>query len=233
MTKTKFVFRSTTPETAVQGSGQRVEQKRDLSGFERLEVHGPFDVELAPGAAGPARLEGDDNVLPLARLEMAGSLLTVRLATDDGGSLSVATEQPISLRLPVKDLGRVQVHSTSRVRSTKPLRAPSLELETHGSAVVDLELDTDELRQEAKGNAEVTLRGRTGTHRVRASGSSEVHAFELAAEVCEARASGSATVEVQAHGQLDARASGKARIAYQGDPAISQTLSGKGQIERG
>jgi hypothetical protein len=156
----------------------------------------------------------------------------VSLAADGGASLSVETERPLSLRLPVRDLTRVQTHSIARVRSAEALRCPRLELEAHGSSEIDLEVEVQELEQEVKGNAATTLRGRASTHRVRASGSAEVHAFELAAESCEVRASGSSEVEVKASRQLGAHASGKARIAHRGDAAVTQSLSGKGRLER-
>lgn len=229
---TKYVFRSTTPGTAVQGSGRRIHQTRELSAFDRLEVHGPFEVELAPGATGPARLEGDDNLLALTRLDVDGGLLTVRLAAEDGGSLAVEAEQPLSLHLPVRDLGRIQAHATTRVRAAKALQARSLELECHGSAQLELQVEADELTQDVKGNAATTLTGRARSHVVRASGSAEVHAFDLAAEACEVKASGSAEVEVTARQRLQARASGKAHIAYRGDAAVDPETSGKGQVEK-
>jgi hypothetical protein len=228
----KFVFRSTTSGAEVVGSGHRVTETRELAPFERLEVHGPFDVEIVPGGSGPAELEGDDNLLPLARTDIDGMLLNVRLAADGGGSLSVETERPLSLRLPVRELSRIQTHSIARVRAAETLRSPRFAVEAHGSSQIELPVETDDLEQEVQGNAATTLSGHAGKHGVRASGSAEVHAFELDAEACDVRASGSSEVEVQASQRLGAHASGKARIAYRGDAAVTQSLSGKGRLER-
>jgi hypothetical protein len=134
--------------------------------------------------------------------------------------------------LPVKNLARIQAHSTTHVRTAKPLHARFLELECHGSAKVDLQVESEELVQEVKGNATVTLAGRAKNHVVRASGSAEVHAFELEADDCEAKASGSAEIEVAVRHGLQARASGNARIAHRGEAEVSPSLSGKGRVER-
>jgi hypothetical protein len=232
MADAKFVVRSTSIGPKVRGSGHRVEETRELPAFDRLEVHGPFSVELRPGSSGPARLEGDDNLLPLVHLEAEGGLLTVRLAPEGGEeSLTVESEKPITLALPVRDLSRIQAHSMTRVGSSAALRSPALELECHGSARVDLQVETEEVVEEAKGNAEVTLRGRTARHVARGSGSAEIHALDLVAATCEAKASGSAQVEVHATRELDARASGNARIVYRGGATVSESLSGRGRIE--
>ena len=232
MNHSKLVFRSTSVGPAIRGSGNRTQETRQLGAFDRLEVHGPFAVELLPGETGAARLEGDDNLLPLVKMDADGGLLTVRLQGEDGDGLSVTAEQPIALRLPVRNLSRIQAHSMADVRAAATLRGSSLELECHGSAKVDLPVEAQELVEEVKGNAAVNLSGRVARHVVQASGSSEVHALDLAADVCEVRASGSADVEVAASQKLQARASGKARIAYRGDATVSQSLSGNGRIER-
>lgn len=227
-----FVLRSTTP-AAVRGTGKRAAETRELASYQRIEIHGPFEVELVPGGAGPAELEGDDNVLPLVRTDVSRGQLIVRLAEAEGGSVNVHIEQSLSLRLHVGNLERIQTHGNARVRSAERVRATSLALDAHGSSTIELQVDCETLEQEVQGSGVTKLSGRAETHSVRASGSAQVHAFDLAAEVCMVRTSGSAQVEVHVTRQLDARASGSSRIAHRGNAALTESWTGKSVIERG
>ena len=227
-----FVLRSTTP-AAVRGTGKRAQETRELASYQRIEIHGPFEVELVPGGTGRAELEGDDNVLPLVRTDVSRGQLIVRLADEDGGSVTVHTEQGLSLRLHVGNLERLQTHGNVWVRSVGTIRVNSLGLEAHGASTIELPVDCEELEQEVQGSAVTRLSGRAETHSVRASGSAQVHAFDLAAEVCIVRTSGSSEVEVHVTRQLDARASGGSRIAHRGNAALTESWTGKSVIERG
>jgi hypothetical protein len=229
----KLVIRSTSVGKTVRGSGKRIQETRELEAFDRLEAHGPFEVEVVFGGAGPARLEGDDNLLPLAKTEVSRGLLTVHLAAESGGSLTVEAERPLTLHLPVESLQRVQTHASAQVRAAGTLRTSTLALEAHGSSAIDLAVECDELEQEVQGSATTKLRGRATRHHVRASGSARIHAFDLASEVCEVRSSGSAEVEVQASRQLQARTSGKSRVVHRGSAEPSRSSTGTSVVERG
>ena len=189
----------------LKGSGNVVRERRDLSGFDELEVGGAFLLEVTVGESFSVEVEGDDNLVPLIKTEVRGDALHVSI---DKGYRS-------------KDYLKVYVS------------APNLTgVDTSGAAQVNASgIKSTAFNIGSSGGSKVTVTGQTTDLRIETSGGAKVLANELAATNGTVDTSGGATAEVLVTGELKAHASGGSRIVYSGTPAnVTKNSSGGARI---
>jgi len=189
----------------LKGSGNVVRERRDLSGFDEIEVGGAFLVEVTVGESFSVEVEGDDNLVPLIKTEVRGDALHVS----------------IDKSYRSKDYLKVYVS------------APNLSgVDTSGAAQVNASgIKSKAFNIGASGGSKVTATGQTTDLRVETSGGARVLANELAATNGTVDTSGGATAEVFVTGEFKAQASGGSRIMYSGTPAnVTKNSSGGARI---
>ena len=71
---------------AVSGSGNVVEQSRNVGDFSSVHVASGIQVKIEPGRPGPIVLRGEDNILPLVKTDVEG---VIEKAMHEVGALVV------------------------------------------------------------------------------------------------------------------------------------------------
>src|SRR4028119_1305483 len=61
--------------SGVSGSGNIVSEKREINDFQAINVGGVFQVEITAQKDFSVEIEADDNVLPLIKTRVSGSVL--------------------------------------------------------------------------------------------------------------------------------------------------------------
>ena len=193
------------------GSGTLKEELRRLDDFRALEVAGSWriHVRLDPeiGVRPEVEVSGDDNIVPLVRTVVSGSVLKVD--TDHKGWL--APRLPLTLRVTVSDLARVA---------------------TSGSAdVIVGPVANDALAIVCSGSADVTASGRTDALTIDVSGSADVDAQDLVAGAAEIDISGSGEATVHVTTRLDVDITGSGKVYVHGRPGhVAQRITGSGKL---
>ena len=67
---------------AVKGSGNKIEQARDLPNFEKIVLTGAAKLEVQAGASQKVVIEADDNIVPLIETEVQGGVLREALGAE-------------------------------------------------------------------------------------------------------------------------------------------------------
>ncbi len=187
----KFTFRG------VQGSGNVIREKRDLKGFEKVNVGGGIRVEIVAGKEFGVEVEGDDNLLPLVTTDV------------DGDTLEIGRQS------------RYSASNALRVRVTAPNISA---IDTSGGASVTIsEIKNTDLNIESSGGSRVTATGTTTKLNVQVSGGSKVVANELAAGDVSVDGSGGSSADVLVGGELRSDISGGTRVTYSGAPTSDIT----------
>lgn len=189
------------------GSGNVVTEKRDLSGFNGVEVGGVFKVEIVAGKEYSVEVEADDNLVPLINTEV------------EGGVLRISTEKSISKQ------------SSLKIR----ISAPDIEtLDTSGVSGITLSgVKNSALSIQSSGASKINVEGATGALTVDVSGASVVDAAGLQAENAKVDASGASRITVNASNEIDADLSGASKVRYAGDPKnIIRNTSGASRVEQ-
>lgn len=190
------------------GSGDEIEDMRNVREFSRLNVHQGLEVVASVGLEHSVTVRGDDNLVPRVVTEVRN------------GTLDIDVLDWVSLA-PVAGL-------------VIEVTAPALEeIGASGGAQVMVDgIDADELRVQASGGARVALEGVVGELSAQASGGSGLRLGRLAAEFADLYASGGSTINVQVLEEVSIEGSGGATIRISGRPAVRrQILSGGSSVE--
>ncbi len=191
----------------VRGSGNRVTEKRDVSGFLAIEVSGAYEVEITAQKERSLEITGDDNILPLVTTEVRGNVLHI------SSTKSFSIDRPVTLKITVPDLEGISTSGASKIVA---------------SNIKNAELDID-----SSGASKISVTGETKRLKIGTSGASNIEAKDLHAEKVSVQSSGAGYVSVYAAEQLDASASGAARIDYYGNPAnVNPEASGAASVNK-
>lgn len=192
---------------AIQGSGVRAEETRDVVDFDAVEIRGSMDLVVAKGESWICRVSGDDNIVPLIRTRVIGG----RLVVDSEENYAAKERLRVDLQMPA--LTAAALHGSGEIRIPE-VTGESLDLTINGS-----------------GN--VTGQGTIGRLAATVNGSGDVRLRELQADRVTVTINGSGSAEVWAEEALKARINGSGQIRYAGAPGeLSTAINGSGSVDR-
>jgi hypothetical protein len=219
-----FSFVAACTFNLVKGSGNVVEELREVASFDSIEVGGSIDVHLTQGEAQPVMIKAEDNLLPLLVTRVKGSVLHV----ESSGSYS--TELGIDIFVTTPEIRSIIASGSSDVLSKGRIESEDLVIQTSGSSEVECAVVARSLNLRSDGSSNIVVSGTTDALKLSSSGSSAVNAFELLAVDAEVQTSGSSDALVNAK-NLEARASGSSDIRYRGLPEkLNTSDSGSASI---
>lgn len=201
----------------VKGDGDVVTESRNVGDYDEIEVSHIFKVTLVRGSEGTLTLEGEENLLDYVVTRVSGDRL--KITVEKGVQLEPSKRSDgILVRVPVKDLDRVEVSGAADLTSNETFDFPRMRLECSGAGEIRMAMRSEDIQISASGASDIRLKGRAERLEIEASGASNVRAFDLQAEEVDAGVSGASDVRVHATERLEANASGAGSIRYKGDP---------------
>ncbi len=190
----------------VTGSGKRVTQTRNVSGFDSIQAKSAIELEVTVGPQASASIEFDDNLIQAITTEVRGKTLLI----DSKGSWSAGKDPHVRITLP-------------------SLNA----LSNEGSGEVSITgLDGGDLALRLIGSADIHAKGHVASLGVLLNGSGDLHLYDLSADTVKVRLNGSGDVEVTANKTLEAAVYGSGDIDYRGNATVTQQVYGSGSIEK-
>ena len=192
---------------SIEGSGTLKSEKRDVSGFSKIDAGGAVNLEIATGKDFGVSLETDDNLLEYVKTEVNGD--TLKIYTDDG----ISTENGVKFKISMPEIK---------------------DLEVSGASTADVSnIKTDSLRLVASGASKVKIDGVVKNLETEASGASKIDAEGLKTENANVTASGASSSTVAPTNDLTANASGASSISYTGEPKnVVQNASGASSVKK-
>jgi len=189
----------------VRGSGVERTEARQLGEFSEVEISGKFDIVIRCGQSPGATVVTDDNLIPLIKTEVRGSVLHIYPEKD----VSPRTDLHIDVSTP--SLSRVMV-----------------------SGVVDLDIrkvQGERLSLGINGAATVVAEGEVRDAHFVISGAGRLASESLRCTDMHLVLSGAGKADVYASGDLDVTVSGAGSVHYTGSPRhISKHISGIGFV---
>lgn len=193
--------------SGVQGSGNAKSEKRNVSGFTKIEASGAVTLEIDAQKDFSVEIEADDNQLPLIKTEVVGD------------TLKISTENRTSSKTKIL------------VKITMP-ELTSLHISGASGAVVS-NVKTDSLKLEASGASKMKIDGKANDLESDASGASGIDAEGLTVNDAAVEASGASITTVSAANNLKADASGASTIFYTGEPKnVEPKSSGASSVKK-
>lgn len=200
-------FGNINSRNSIEGSGTLKSEKRNVSGFSKIDAGGAVNLEIVTGKGFDVSLETDDNLLEYVKTEVSGD--TLKIYSEDG----ISTEEGIKFKISMPEIKDLTVSgaSTADVSNVK----------------------TDSLSVNASGASKVKINGETKNLEAEATGASIIDAEGLRTENASVEASGASSSTVAAVNDLKANASGASSIQYAGEPKnIVQNASGASSIKK-
>ena len=190
----------------VTGSGKRVTQARNVSGFDSIQAKSAIELEITVGPQASTSIEFDDNLIQDITTEVRGKTLLI----DSKGSWTAAKDPNVRITLPALNA-----------------------LSNEGSGEVSISgLDGGDLALRLIGSADIHAKGHVASLGVLLNGSGDLHLYDLSADTVKVRLNGSGDVEVTANKTLEAAIYGSGDIDYRGNAVVTRQVYGSGSIEK-
>ncbi|CAN5470875.1 head GIN domain-containing protein [soil metagenome] len=191
----------------VQGSGNVQSEKRNISGFSKIDAGGAVNVEVTAQKDFDVVVEADDNLLQYIKTEVSGE--TLKIFSE--GRISPKTKVNVKISMP---------------------ELTDLDISGASNAVV-ANIRTDSLQLEASGASKIKIDGVVKSVQADASGASKIDAESLQAENADVDSSGASSVTVSPSNDLNADATGASSVYYTGEPKnVKQNSSGASSVKK-
>lgn len=191
----------------VRGSGNLASDKRSVSGFTSIEAGGVFQIEVTAQKDFGVEVEADDNLLPMVRTEVDGSVL--RIDTDK----RFKSSNPIRLRISAPDIEKLDISGVANV-TLDNVRNSSLSIESSGAS-------------------KIKVSGETARLNIDVGGATKVNTDDLKSVNAVIDASGASFVSVNVTGEIQSDVSGASRVVYSGTPTkVSTRKSGASTVSQ-
>lgn len=205
-----------------------------VTGFDRIQVSGPFLVRVTTGGAPSANAEGDARAIDEISVQVTGRTLRVRrnVSGDWGG-------------FPGEGGGRAVLHLTTHaLDEATVIGAGDLEIDRMEAGRVVLSLggngrlavgavEADDLAMTLNGAGIMEVAGRAANGRVTVQGPSTLTAPRLLVDDLRVNVNGAGTVEIAAERSADVTAVGNGVVTVLGDASCTDRSFGSGEVRCG
>jgi Putative auto-transporter adhesin, head GIN domain len=209
----------------VRGNGNIVESGRNLETFKRVAVSSTINLRVSAGPRA-VTVRTDENLQEYVETLVEGETLIVRSKRDltlYSPVLEVAVANEIYEKLEA---------SGASTLTGSVARTPSLTLVSSGAGTVSLDgVSSDDIKVEASGSSDISIRGEGIRGVVVSSGSSHVKCEGVALQSLQVTASGSSSISARVSAALTGEASGASSVDVVGAPQNSVKKSGAADVK--
>ncbi len=187
-----------------------------VTGFDRVRVDGPFQVEIVTGSPG-ATASGDPKALDHVAIRVDGSTLIVNTGTIGWELRAVEAPGTVRIRVSVPALKGLAIRGGAQVE-VAAMRGGRIDLGLNGAGSIAVrDLRADDLFVTLTGSGAITLAGSTARARVRSFGEGSVAAEALTAgeAVLIGESKGDLRIGVRYSAQVNTRGPGKVSVLGQ------------------
>jgi hypothetical protein len=214
------------PTNDVRGSGTITEEKRPVSGFDKISLASIGELEIVQSDQEGITVVADENLLPYITTETHGQTLVI----DVKPGYNLVPLESVRYVVRVKDLQEVRVSGAGSVK-IDGLQANSLNLIASGVGNYTVhDLQADALTARISGTGDISVDGQVDRLTVGVSGAGGFKSPDLKAARADVKISGLGGVTVWATEALDVNISGAGSVRYYGSPQVNQNRSGVGSV---
>ena len=207
---------------------------RHLSGFNAVNVAGPFDVDIIQGATESVKVEAPADVMERILTEVNGGVLKIYNKHDNWNWGDFwGHHKKILVHVTVKDINSINISGSGDVSFREGITANSLKLRISGSGDMTGKLNAKTLESSITGSGDMKLSGSAESSTISVVGSGDFTARNLLTVSSAVRVSGSGDAEVNASDRVDAAVNGSGDVRYTGAAKnINSRKNGSGDISR-
>jgi hypothetical protein len=218
---------------AASTSAQAAERRFTVSGFEKVQVEGPFQVTLTTGKGSNAVATGSLQALDRVTVQVEGRTLRIRPNKSAWGAAPKLGEGGVSLAVSTHDLTAATLAGSGTLVIDKA-RAMKFDLALSGSGRVSIgSVEADKLNIQLLGAGGISVGGKAKSLRATVTGQGSLDAAKLTAEDAELSADTSGTIALGVRRAVKIGASGAGDVTIAGTPACTVSGAGAGRVRCG
>ncbi len=207
-----------------------ITEDRKISGFNRIEVSGAFEIKLVKSSTYSVKVEAEEKDLARTKTVVNGDKLVISY-DKEGNDYYKNKASKIVVRVETPSLSALTCSGAVEVKSMGNFESDKFELKTSGATEVELELTSKLLISKFSGATEVKLKGKVDTHALEMTGASELEAVGLEVNKYAIESKGAADCKIFVKEELAVSGSGASSIRYKGSPTkISKDTRGAADI---
>jgi hypothetical protein len=219
-------------ETRAQSGGPVVDRQYQVNGFTRIEVAGPYDVDVRTGGNFSVSAKGSEKLLERTVVEVRGDRLVIRPERDKWwNNMGWKHDAKANFVVTLPQIREATIAGSGDIRVNE-IRGDSFEGTIAGSGALNLgAVDVQELKLSIAGSGDARASGgRAARAEYDIAGSGGVDASAVNAQDVQVSIAGSGDVRGQATGSADVSIVGSGDVTLTGGAKCSVSKAGSGNV---
>ena len=219
-------------ETRAQGGGATVDRQYQVGGFTRIEVAGPYDVDVRTGSAVSVSARGSEKLLERTVVEVKGDRLLIRPDKDNWWShMGWKRDYKASFTVTLPQISGAAIAGSGDVR-VGDIKGDSFDGSIAGSGALHLgSLDVKTLTLSIAGSGDARAAGgRAAKASYEIAGSGEVDAGAVQTTDVNVSIAGSGDVRAHATGAANVDIVGSGDVRLTGGAKCNVSKAGSGDV---
>lgn len=206
------------------GRGPIVSKELQLPSFHSLKLSGSDKVIVRQGPRQEVRVESQQNIIDLIRLEVDRGEWDIRTR----GCIRHHERMVYYVTLP--EIRSIALEGSGDIIGEDTFVSTQVEFEVTGSGSITAEVEAQAVEVEVTGSGNIIITGASDLVDIEIIGSGECDAYGLSAERVQVDVEGSGNVYVHALDLLKADIKGSGDVYYHGNPVIHSSITGSGKL---
>jgi hypothetical protein len=212
---------------------EAAERRFTVSGFEKVQVEGPFQVTVVTGKGSGAIATGSPQALDQISIVVEGRTLRIRPNRSAWGAPPKAGEGGLKVALSTHELTAATLAGSGTLAIDKA-RGMRLDVALSGSGRITIgQVDADRLNLQMLGAGALVLSGRAKSLRATVTGQGALDAAGLLADDAEIAADSTGNITLGVRRAAKVASSGAGDVTISGTPACTLSGSGAGRVRCG
>lgn len=209
------------------GSGNVINQTKNVSGFNQVLLNGTGTLVITQGDKESLTVEAEDNVISHINTEANNNQLNISFQ----GNVPLPTK-PIKYYLTVKDLKSIDIQGAGQIESGG-LKTDNLTMKVNGAAQGNItNLNVNLLTIIIEGAGRINLAGNANNQTINISGAGNYNAGNLTSRTATISINGGSRTTLRVSDLLNVIINGGGDISYIGNPKVTQQINGGGNIKQ-
>jgi len=218
-------------EARSEDAGPETERTYQVGNFDRIQVAGPYDVDVRTGANPGVRAQGAERGIERLVVEVRGSELRIHPQKRGAFNFGWSKAHKVRLTVTVPAIREATIAGSGGIRVDR-VQGESFSGQIAGSGDLALgEVEVADLKLGIAGSGEATVRaGRAGRAQFEIAGSGDINAGGVQAETATISIAGSGNVRGNASGSADVRIAGSGDVEITGGARCTISRQGSGNV---
>lgn len=214
-----------------QDSGPTVQRNYPIGAFDRIEVAGPYEVEVRTGADPGVSASGPERAIERMVVEVDGGTLKVHPRRRNGLNFNWSNDETVRLAVTVPSLRGADIAGSGTI-SVDRVAGEMFEGGVAGSGDLRLgQVEVQRLKMGIAGSGEIRAAGRARAVEYDIAGSGDIDAGELQAEEAKVSITGSGNVNGNATQTASVDIAGSGDVRLRGGAQCRVSKAGSGNVD--